>query len=782
MVNMSIDPKYKKKDARDYLNKLSKPDDNGMDINYSWLKKKNERSFWWRLLDDFIPWAWYVIDKWIDITKNINKWIEDKDIKDLDSGKITDPEKIISINNTKRIRKEQEVKAKEDAKKKYMEIYEKKMTSLADAVNADIPHSTKKKLQKEMKDMVNNKNKIFWKEKISSNVSDVKVEDPKVESTKTDPVVTDDNKKETVVDSNKVEEKKWEPKITSTTSWGWKRTVVWWNTLPWKWNSPERQKLVQSFGIENYTWTAEQNLDLLNKMKWLSKWDLQERMETWVAGNIANQEKVDKSSDSYVSKEDPQWEIKWKDLKNDDIDDSELDLEEVPDEYTLDNIWEDADEPENKAQETLDRLEKERAEWIEKANEEKKRIAEEAANKESEEIASQQADTREAIEEQEAELERIKNSTEASDIQRRQELESNLQRSKNVAGRAANIAWAVAWQSWVSLPAWEMASITSDVLWSFDQNISAVEQALIKNKTELDKTLRASNLEILQKQENIDKWNEILDTKEWAPMLRYIQAAATWDQDAIAKVEEFHRKFLEKEAWFASDRAGIQERNKEQEAQYQAFTPDEKIDDLLWALASVPWIDKVNQSISWLLAEYPNDTSTQMKAKIKNLAAKAVDKTTNISTILQTDPTNWTAETKDIIKRTLWWFAEDEVITDPDATEEANRDIANLEEAKLTKDERRQSKIDEKNKERQAIIDRNEAKREEARNKKSEKNNKSKKYDDALNAVKEKLTIQYNKIKWLKESDPEKYAEEVTKIYKARDDAKIKLQKFKSTT
>jgi hypothetical protein len=35
MVNMSIDPKYKKKDARDYLNKLSKPDDNGMDINYS---------------------------------------------------------------------------------------------------------------------------------------------------------------------------------------------------------------------------------------------------------------------------------------------------------------------------------------------------------------------------------------------------------------------------------------------------------------------------------------------------------------------------------------------------------------------------------------------------------------------------------------------------------------------------------------------------------------------------------------------------------------------------
>jgi hypothetical protein len=42
-----------------------------------------------------------------------------------------------------------------------------------------------------------------------------------------------------------------------------------------------------------------------------------------------------------------------------------------------------------------------------------------------------------------------------------------------------------------------------------------------------------------------------------------------------------------------------------------------------------------------------------MKAKIKNLAAKAVDKTTNISTILQTDPTNWTAETKDIIKRTL---------------------------------------------------------------------------------------------------------------------------------
>jgi hypothetical protein len=42
-----------------------------------------------------------------------------------------------------------------------MEIYEKKMTSLADAVNADIPHSTKKKLQKEMKDMVNNKNKIF---------------------------------------------------------------------------------------------------------------------------------------------------------------------------------------------------------------------------------------------------------------------------------------------------------------------------------------------------------------------------------------------------------------------------------------------------------------------------------------------------------------------------------------------------------------------------------------------------------------------------------------------
>jgi len=552
-----------------------------------------------------------------------------------------------------------------------------------------------------------------------------------------------------------------------------KFSTSWWNTLPWKWNSIERQNLVNSFGIKNYTWTRDQNIDLLNKMKWLGTEDLKNRMKTWITWTEANSVTNEIDTSLWWGR-DPQSNI-----------DSNF---EKPKLVTIDDIS-DEDVSKNIYKEKLEEMEKEREESINKENEESKRIAEEATKKEQEETIKQQEETRKAIQEQEAELERIKNSTIASDIARRRELEDNLARSKNIASRSANIAWAVAWQSWVLLPAWEIASITRDVLWSFDENISKAEQALISNKNELDKTLRASNIEILQKQENIDKWNELLSTKEWAPMLRYIQAAAEWDKGALSKVEEFHRRFIEEQSKFVSERAGIVERNKEQETQWKAFTNKERISDLLWALWDVPWIDKVNQSISWILEQYPNDSRADLIAKLKNLAADAVDETTNISTILQTDPTKWTNEMRNTIKRKLSWFEEVSKITSPDKEEEAIRDTANIEEDEATIKARKQALVDKLNKK---ILEDSEKRKKEARDKleqetrdklkqKSE-NAKQWKYNDAIKTFKEKVKLKLDTIKKYKESNPEKFKEEYEKLKSIINKAKPILRKYKSTT
>jgi len=89
---------------------------------------------------------------------------------------------------------------------------------------------------------------------------------------------------------------------SSSNIWSWKEVSTWWNTLPWKWNSIERQNLVNSFGIKNYTWTKSQNIDLLNKIKWLSKEELKERMMFWLSPNLVKEEPKLNLRDIFIEK------------------------------------------------------------------------------------------------------------------------------------------------------------------------------------------------------------------------------------------------------------------------------------------------------------------------------------------------------------------------------------------------------------------------------------------------------------------------------------------------
>ena len=79
-------------------------------------------------------------------------------------------------------------------------------------------------------------------------------------------------------------------------------------------------------------------------------------------------------------------------------------------------------------------------------------------------------------------------------------------------------------------------------------NISAAEQALTKNKTALDATLKETKLEIFNEQETLDLYSDLLDTKEWAPVLAAIIKAAAWDEQARKDVEAFHNEYLKKKA------------------------------------------------------------------------------------------------------------------------------------------------------------------------------------------------------------------------------------------
>jgi len=605
-------------------------------------KKININKSNWIWIKDIInPWFWNIKSKliwnnwanslWINPDATKSKWIissmySDKQNKILDglekklsSWKINDPSQINSI--TKALDKRDKTLNDENIKQKkdLAEQYDSKITEINSLLNNPrITDSQKNKFKKLKTEYIKNIKEQWHKyiedsEKMTSEITDKETEE---EST-TDTTDTSDTTETSTTDTS------------GSKLWATAQAI---QDLGYDGSYDWRKAMAAKFGIENYRGTAEQNQLLLEKAK-------------------ANPNSTDDNTSS-ASKENPEpdnkdesgsmltSDITWKDSEWNKI---EEDL----------NIWN-----RNIWKEEFESTQADIINEIEWANEDANAVIEQEWQDLSDEQARQRKGLQDDIAAMEDKLDTVEWRLEYKNLIKQQALAENLQRSKNIASRWANIWAAAAGQGGVWLPASELQAIQNDILAWYDANISKSEQAAITEWSKLDETLEANLKWLRMEQSTLNNLKDIIQQDIGKPFAAAIKAMASWDKQAIEDVKAFINEFKKKEAERQFDRGDEQVKVAEWEKQWKVNSQQQKIDFMIQKTSTLPWAQLSWDSVRDILNQYPNLSYLQSKAKVAKVMALNNNARVKLLTILGTDPEGWTDDMKAIVKQSLWEMPE----------------------------------------------------------------------------------------------------------------------------
>lgn len=360
----------------------------------------------------------------------------------------------------------------------------------------------------------------------------------------------------------------------------------------------DRMKLAESYGIKGYEGTASQNADLIRRVAKADTKELANRIRTGLANGDITPEDAKKGAEQ-IKKIQEASEVQAK-------------AEEAKTKE---------DKKVNVSQEAMEKTQEEFKETQEQAAKEAGELETEAAEKQKEAIEDKNVEAEQRAEAREKQAQEVFDEFGENVEQRRADIEANLERSKDIAARSANIAAAVAGQGGASLSEWELQSIQNDILRDYDSNISAAEQAAIASNTALDQALRDTGLSEFANQENIDKFKDALNNEANAPLINAIGKVLEGDKKAIEDVRKFLSTSLETTATEQMNRANRIKRIEESEEQFNQSTPEQKVVLLKDLTKGIEGAKFVADEIRDLVLKYPEMSLAEITAKVEKEGA-----------------------------------------------------------------------------------------------------------------------------------------------------------------
>lgn len=356
----------------------------------------------------------------------------------------------------------------------------------------------------------------------------------------------------------------------------------------------DRTKLAESYGIKGYEGTGKQNADLIRKVAKADTKELANRIRTGLSDGSITPEDAKKGAE----------QIKKIQVASE----NQAKAEEAKVEE---------DKKVNVSQEAMEDTQEEFKEVQKDAQEKLKDVVGESAQQQVDVIKDKNKEIEKRAEEREDQAQEVFDEFGENTEQRRADIESNVERSKDIAARSANIAAAVAGQGGASLSEWELQSIQNDILRDYDSNISAAEQAAIASNTALDQALRDTGLSEFANQENIDKFKDALTNEAAAPLVSAIGKILEGDKKAIEDVRRFLSTSLETTATEQMNRANRIKRIEESEAQFNESTPEQKVILLKDLTKGTEGAKFVADEIRDLVLKYPEMSLAEITAKVE---------------------------------------------------------------------------------------------------------------------------------------------------------------------
>lgn len=445
-------------------------------------------------------------------------------------------------------------------------------------------------------------------------------------------------------------------------------TFVW--ELQKKWLSPEetslnaRKNIALKMWIQWYEWTKEQNLKMQEFLKSKSADEIRSIIK-WVQPEVKAEEvKAEEVKAEEIKTEDKkewdEWFWTWdfldesitgkKEATNDSTSESdETIVTDATDTSRGENVYEKA------LNETLDKY----AESLNKTEEEKNAIRDSYAKKQKELIESTQEWSKERIEWQRKLLDEINNKYESNVSDSLQDIDENLQRTKNIASREANIAAALAWQWGMWMTASSVIWIQNNILWDWDKNISDATSTAITNRNALYENLKNNWINIFNSKKELDTALDNLDTAANAPLLNAIVAASEWDIKAKDNLMNFKKTLFEEQATSEFGRSESIERTSQDIEAYPKLSPDQKVAFMLDKIKNTEWSQFISDWVRNMILKYPDMSYPEIKAKLEKEAAYANQRNIISNTVFQKNYEDMSADEKKIISDVVdrWWAA-----------------------------------------------------------------------------------------------------------------------------
>jgi len=262
--------------------------------------------------------------------------------------------------------------------------------------------------------------------------------------------------------------------------------------------------------------------------------------------------------------------------------------------------------------------------------------ANERAAQEQALILQRDADKRARADQQEKDLTTIEDKAEANLDERRKDADALYKTQNEIASRNANMAAAQAGQTGLQLSQAELESIRNDTIAKYGTNILNAQDFKNKTNMSIDEAITKLNLDVFQKQAEIDNFRNLLDNEEYAPMLNAVKAAAEWDKKAIDDVYAFYTEYTKKQAEETYNRMAKTDRYIAEENEFQKSDLPIKEKILYDKINEIPGFQYVAQDIGAILNQYPNASMTFLLSTIVEKAMKNQDSRNLILAAVQT--------------------------------------------------------------------------------------------------------------------------------------------------
>lgn len=251
-------------------------------------------------------------------------------------------------------------------------------------------------------------------------------------------------------------------------------------------------------------------------------------------------------------------------------------------------------------------------------------------------IKQRDANKRTRADQQEKELADIETNAEKNINIRRDDANTIVNQQNAIASRNANISAAQAVQSGLQLSQSEVDSIRNDTIAKYGMNIMNATDFKNKTNINLDEALTKLNLDVFQKQSDIDNFRNLLDNEEFVPVLNAVKAASEGNKKAIDDVYTYYTEFTKKKAEEEYNRMMKTERYVAEEKEFQGASLPIKEKILYNKVNEIPGFQYVTQDIGAILNQYPNASMTFLMSTIVEKAMKNQDSRNLILAAVQT--------------------------------------------------------------------------------------------------------------------------------------------------